>query len=145
VEHAQLPAGSLYPTALTDADGKPLEGLKARSTFTFAPGQLPLVRFFWSISMSDQADFYRITNPIDRWSIGDRTQGLRFGAEGSLTLQVQLRRMARTGVTGFQPTRPSAVHHALCRKEQRRRGICGISLFMPGSEPATRQGEPRCA
>jgi hypothetical protein len=90
VENAQLPTGSLYPTALTDADRKALEGLKARSTFTFAPGQFPLVRFFWSISMSDQADFYLIANPIDRRSIGDRTQGLSFGAEGSLTLHVQL-------------------------------------------------------
>ena len=96
-----MPAGSLYPTALTDADGKPLEGRKARSTFTFAPGQLPLVRSFWSIGMSDQADFYLIANPIDRWLTGDCTQGLRFGADGSLTLQVQLRRMDRTGVTGF--------------------------------------------
>jgi len=91
--------------------------------------------------MSDRADFYLITNPIDRRSIGDRTQVLSFGADGSLTLPVQLRRMARTGATGFQPTRPSASQPTLYRKEQRHCGIHGTSSLTPGSEPATRQGE----
>lgn len=30
-----------------------------------------------------------VDNPIDRYSIGDRTEGLQYGPDGSLTLYVQ--------------------------------------------------------
>ena len=30
-----------------------------------------------------------IDNPIDRYSIGDRTPGLRYGDDGSLTIRIQ--------------------------------------------------------
>ena len=44
---------------------------------------------FWSITMYDLPDFYLVANPIGRYSIGDRTPGLRRGADGSLTIVIQ--------------------------------------------------------
>ena len=38
---------------------------------------------FWSLTMYG-ADFELVKNPIDRFSIGDRTKGLAFNADGSL-------------------------------------------------------------
>jgi hypothetical protein len=32
---------------------------------------------FWSLTMYDVPDFYLVANPIDGYSIGDRTSGLR--------------------------------------------------------------------
>ena len=39
--------------------------------------------------MYDLPEFYLVENPIDRYSIGDRTPGLRRAADGSLTLSIQ--------------------------------------------------------
>ena len=69
-------------------DGRGFDSSKAWS-LSFAADQLPPVDSFWSLSM------YRITpagqlffaeNAIDRYAIGDRTAGLKRGADGSLDI-----------------------------------------------------------
>ena len=76
-----------YPRATLDVDGRPLTGAH-RYVLRFAPGELPPVRAFWSLTLYDRRSFL-VENPIDRYAIGDRTRGLRRGADGSLTLYVQ--------------------------------------------------------
>jgi hypothetical protein len=49
----------------------------------------PPVDAFWSLTMYDVPDFYLVANEIDRYSIGDRTPGLRYGTDGSLTISLQ--------------------------------------------------------
>lgn len=44
---------------------------------------------FWSITMYDATDFFLVANPIDRYSIGDRTPGLVTQPDGSLTIALQ--------------------------------------------------------
>jgi Protein of unknown function (DUF1214) len=39
--------------------------------------------------MYDLPDFYLVANPIDRYSIGDRTPGLTYPEDGSLTIVMQ--------------------------------------------------------
>jgi len=39
--------------------------------------------------MYDLPDFYLVANPIDRYSIGDRTPGLRRDGDGSVTIVIQ--------------------------------------------------------
>ena len=34
-------------------------------------------------------DRHLVANPINRYSIGDRTKGIKYGADGSLTIYVQ--------------------------------------------------------
>ena len=46
-----VPQVSVYLSMPTDADGKPLDGSQAAYTLTFPKGQLPPVKYFWSITM----------------------------------------------------------------------------------------------
>ncbi len=75
-----------YPLTFTDADGEPLSG-EHRYLLHF--DQPPPVDGFWSLSMYDVPAYLFVDNPIDRYSIGDRTPGLRSGADGSLDLFLQ--------------------------------------------------------
>ncbi len=39
--------------------------------------------------MYDEPDYYLVANPISRYSIGDRTPGLRVSDDGSVTIYLQ--------------------------------------------------------
>ncbi|MDH6111223.1 hypothetical protein P3T36_003247 [Kitasatospora sp. MAP12-15] len=54
----------------------------------FPPGRLPPARFFWSVTMYQLPERLLVANPIGRYSIGDRTPGLVYDADGGLTLSV---------------------------------------------------------
>jgi hypothetical protein len=83
---ANLPADSMYPNATVDAAGRRLHG-DHRYRLRFAPGALPPVRAFWSVTAYGADDFL-IANPLNRHALGDR-DALQFGADGSLELRVQ--------------------------------------------------------
>jgi hypothetical protein len=51
----------------------------------FRPDQLPPCDGFWSLTAYGM-DLYLVDNAINRWSIGDRTPGLRFDDDGGLTI-----------------------------------------------------------
>jgi hypothetical protein len=70
----------------TDADGQPLDGATGMSC---GWSKLPPVDAFWSLTMYDVPDLYLVANPIDRYSIVDRTQGLHTDADGSVTIDLQ--------------------------------------------------------
>jgi hypothetical protein len=53
----------------------------------FPPGGEPSVDGFWSLGIYGP-DLFLVDNPIDRYSIGDRTPELRRDADGSLTIAV---------------------------------------------------------
>ena len=44
---------------------------------------------FWSITMYRKSDRMLVDNPIDRYSIGDRTPGLAFGLDGTLSIDIR--------------------------------------------------------
>ncbi|MFZ1863507.1 MAG: DUF1254 domain-containing protein [Polyangiales bacterium] len=77
-----------YPLANEDASGEPLDGSKHSYVIRFRPDQLPPVDAFWSMTMYSLPDQLMVPNPIDRYSIGDRSK-LRYGADGSLTIYIQ--------------------------------------------------------
>jgi hypothetical protein len=81
------PRESIYPAAITDDRGEPLQGDR-RYRIRFAPGALPPVDAFWSITAYDRATSQLVPNPIDRYNIGDRTPGLVYDADGALTLHL---------------------------------------------------------
>jgi hypothetical protein len=84
---ANVPRIAIYPTSFADRTGRALSGAH-RYTITFGRGQLPPVKAFWSLTMY-QADDFLYANQINRYAVGDRTRGLRYGRDGSLTLYVQ--------------------------------------------------------
>jgi hypothetical protein len=82
-------AEAYYPTANADGNGEPLDGSRYRYKLHFERDQLPDVDGFWSITMYGLPRQLMVENPIERYSIGDRTKGLAYGEDGSLTLYLQ--------------------------------------------------------
>ena len=75
-----------YAQTFEDADGTQLNG-EHRYQIHFE--HLPPVEAFWSLTMYDLPNYYLVANPIDRYSIGDRTPGIESGNDGSLTITIQ--------------------------------------------------------
>lgn len=82
-------AEAFYPVTNIDSDGVPLDGSTSRYTIRFEKDQMPPAKAFWSLTMLDQKHGLLVANPINRYSIGDRTKGLKTDKDGSLTLYVQ--------------------------------------------------------
>ena len=81
-------AEALYASQQTGPDGKVLDG-RRRWVLRFPAGQLPPVSEFWSITMYTLPERLLVPNPLQRYSIGNRTPGLRLGADGSLEIYLQ--------------------------------------------------------
>ncbi|MGB6446209.1 MAG: DUF1254 domain-containing protein [Xanthobacteraceae bacterium] len=77
---------AVYPTAFTDANGKPFSS-ESRYILHFNKDQIPPVRAFWSLTMYNEKQLLS-ANPIDRYAIGDRDK-LSFNPDGSLDLYIQ--------------------------------------------------------
>lgn len=84
---ANRPAEAMYIIGITDPNGSPLNGANDY-VIHFPRGQLPPARYFWSLTMYNQA-FFLIANPINRYEIGNRTRGLRRNPDGSLDIYLQ--------------------------------------------------------
>jgi hypothetical protein len=78
---------ALYPTTDTDSQGRPLNG-RHDYVVTFRAGDLPPVRAFWSLTLYNRNLFLH-PNSLDRYAVGDRTGGLRYGPGRSLRIYVQ--------------------------------------------------------
>lgn len=75
-----------YAVIWVDADGEPLDG---SSRYELRLPSPPPVDAFWSLTMYAPPDFYLVDNPIGRYSVGDRTPGLRVADDGSVTIVLQ--------------------------------------------------------
>jgi len=81
---------ALYPMAVADNKGDPLDGHKHRYTITFPAGQYPPVNAFWSVTMYDGKTQLLIDNPINRYLINSpMLPQLKKNKDGSLTIYVQ--------------------------------------------------------
>lgn len=80
---------AFYTAYQLDAAGKPLTAANTRYVLRFPPGELPPVKFFWSLTMYSVPDRFLVANPLNRYSIGSRTAGLKADADGGLTIYVQ--------------------------------------------------------
>ena len=57
---------AMYPVYRVDADGQKLDGAN-RYTLHFAPGKLPPVNAFWSLTMYELPESLLVANPINRY------------------------------------------------------------------------------
>ncbi len=80
---------AFYPEASVDADGEALDASEHDYVLHFAADELPPVKSFWSLSMYNLPQQFFIHNPIDRYTLGDRTEGVVYGDDGSLTVYLQ--------------------------------------------------------
>ncbi len=79
---------AMYPVAEVDEQGEPLHGSNVYE-LRFEPGQGLRVGAFWSLTMYRRDDCLFVANPIQRYSIGDRTPGLKLEHDGSLVIRLQ--------------------------------------------------------
>lgn len=81
------PEEALYMNTREDSQKQTLNGSR-KYTLTFKKGSLPPVSAFWSVTMYNASNFFA-DNPLNRYAIGIRTEGLKMDADGSLTLYFQ--------------------------------------------------------
>jgi len=79
-----LPEETKYIYTDYDSQGQQLVGQNLYS-ITFAKGQVPPVKGFWSVTLYNELHFFN-PNPLKRYSLGTKNKNLKFNADGSLTL-----------------------------------------------------------
>lgn len=85
--NSQLEA--MYPRYGVDAANEKLDGAN-RYTLRFAPGQLPPVNAFWSLTMYELPGSLLVANPLNRYLINSpMLPQLQRDADGGLTLLIQ--------------------------------------------------------
>ncbi len=100
---ANDPAEAVYLVNFDDASGKKLSG-KGRYRLRFAAGELPPVGAFWSVTAYTDEDMNLIPNAAGRFSVGDRTPGLRREPDGGLTIYLQPRSPGSAREPNWLPT-----------------------------------------
>jgi hypothetical protein len=102
---AALPeAEAMYFQSITDQTGARLDGAN-KYVWRVPPGGVP-AEAFWSLTMYQaEADgrFFLVDNPINRFSIGDRTHGLTKNADGSIDILIQRDRPEGEQATNWLP------------------------------------------
>ncbi len=83
-------AEAIYMPYFVDAKHQPLDASKANYTLSFAKGQLPPAKAFWSLTMYDGKTQFLVANPLQRYLLNSAMlKSFTYGADGSLTLYVQ--------------------------------------------------------
>jgi hypothetical protein len=83
------PEETKYIYTDNDSEGRPLDGRNAY-TITFAKGEMPPVKGFWSLTLYDEEHFFH-PNALGRYSLGTKNKSLKTNADGSLTLYAGLK------------------------------------------------------
>ncbi len=89
LERGAAAAMGLYGNDLAEAwyGGVVADGTQL-SQLHFTRDELPPAKFFWSVTLYTMPDRFLYDNSLHRYSIGDRTKGLKYDKDGGLTLYV---------------------------------------------------------
>ena len=99
-----------YDILWTDQDDRTLEG---SHRYELVLPSAPPTGAFWSFTMYDTPNYSLVANPIDRYSIGDRTPGLQTAADGSVTLYLQVDPPEPDNASNWLPTPAGAFRPVL--------------------------------
>jgi hypothetical protein len=81
---------ALYPVYFVDADGNKLDGRRHAYRLRFAPGELPPVNAFWSLTLYRLPESLLYANPLNRYLINSpMLPELQRDPDGGLSLLVQ--------------------------------------------------------
>jgi hypothetical protein len=111
---------ALYGAGHFDSRHELLDGQHSY-TLRFAADEMPPADAFWSVTLYN-ADRFLYPNPLRRHSIGDRTAGLQFGADGSLQIDFSHAPPARP--SNWLPT-PAGRFYLMLRLYHPRQGARG--------------------
>ena len=117
-----------YQIIYVDADNQPLS---SDHRYELHMPVTPPVDAFWSLTMYDAHEFYLVDNPIDRYSIGDRTPGLQYGADGSLTLYLQKDHPGPDKESNWLPTPQAGNFRPIMRMYQPQESILDGTYLLP--------------
>lgn len=95
------PEETKYIYTDNDGQGQPLNG-RHSYTITFAKGQAPPVKGFWSLTLYNAEHFFHI-NPLKRYSLGTKSKNLKYNADGSLTLYAGAKSPGQNKETNWLP------------------------------------------
>ena len=70
----------------------------------FGKGKLPPIKKggFWSVTIYNSKDYF-VDNSLNRYSISDRTQGIKYNADGSLDVFIQRDTPSSNNVSNWLP------------------------------------------
>ncbi|MDQ8703587.1 DUF1254 domain-containing protein [Streptomyces sp. LHD-70] len=119
---------AVYATTRRDAAARPLTG-EHTYRLHFPADRLPPVSAFWSLTAYDEENFL-VDNKLDRYALGDRTPGLRYGPDGSLDLYVQHEAPAE-GTANWLPVPPGPFELTLRFYEPRAEMLRGEYVLPP--------------
>jgi hypothetical protein len=94
---------SVYFAVPKDDKGELLDGSKHDYSMTFAADNIPPAKNFWSWTMYKLPQRWLVDNPIDRYSIGSATPGLKKAADGSITLTFQAKSPGKDKESNWLP------------------------------------------
>ena len=117
-----------YQIIYVDSAGQPLDSAKRYELTLVSP---PPVDAFWSLTMYDVPEFYLVENPVNRYSIGDRSPGLQKSADGSITLYMQRESPGTDKETNWLPTPQSGTFRPVLRMYQPGTAILNGSYVLP--------------
>jgi hypothetical protein len=117
-----------YQIVYVDADNNPLIGENRYELYMPTP---PPVDAFWSLTMYDSREFYLVENSINRYSIGDRTPGLKYGADGSITIYLQKDSPGVEKEPNWLPTPQAGAFRPIMRMYQPQTPILDGSYLLP--------------
>lgn len=91
-----------YSATYEDADGAPLSG---EHVYRLRLAPTPPVGAFWSLTMYDLPGYFLVANAADRYSVGDRTEGIVYDDDGGLTITMSTTRPTDpTAAANWLPT-----------------------------------------
>jgi hypothetical protein len=139
---------AMYPAYMVDASGQALDAAQNRYTLCFAPGQLPPVNAFWSLTMYELPASLLVANPRNRYLINSpMLPDLKRDADGGLTLYSQ------AGNPHVDHVADRIEYNEFCRRGQMQQKSGDACAGMPGPRygakvtgrlirlPASLQGE----
>ncbi len=131
---ANDPAEAVYLLCYDDADGDKLS--TGRYRLRFAPGNLPPVEGFWSLTAYGE-DMNLIPNDVRRYSIGDRTPGLVHDSDGGLTLHLQAESPGSGREANWLPTPEQGLWFVILRMYRPRPRVVDATWECPPLERLT--------
>ena len=116
-----------YEIVYVDADGEQLDG---SHRYELRLDSMPPVEAFWSLTMYDVPRFLLVANPINRYSIGDRSTDLQVAADGSLTIYLQHESPGPDKESNWLPT-PTGAFRPVMRMYQPKPEVLARDYVLP--------------
>lgn len=127
---ANDPAEAVYLVNMEDDAGNKLSS-DARYELKFSGSELPPVDAFWSLTMY-KADMNLVPNPANRYSIGDRTPGIKTDADGGITIYIQHESPGDDQESNWLPCPGSGTWFVILRMYQPHASVVNASWKCPG-------------